>query len=58
VAYDILMGIHVYVEAISLGQPKDIDRVLDPRLVVDAGAGSLDCLPSEDIAYAIVAVSF
>ena len=52
------MRVHEYVETVLLGHAKDIDRMLDPFLVVNAWAPCLDGLPGEDIADGVVAESF
>jgi len=56
--YHVLVRVHEDVEPIFFGYAKDVDRVLDPFLVVDAGAPCLDGLPGEDIADGVVAESF
>lgn len=52
------MGIHEDIEAILLGDPENVDCVLNPLLIVFPGPGSLDGFPGEDIANGVVAEAF
>ena len=52
--YHILMGIHNDIEAEVFRNPQDIDRVGNEVLVVATRPGSLERLPSEDIANRVV----
>jgi hypothetical protein len=49
------MGIHEDIEAVFLRSPQHLNRLIYPRFVVDARAGSLNGLPSKDIADSVVA---
>lgn len=53
--YDILVGIHEYVEAVFLRYAEDGQGVLDPLLIVLSGASMLDCLPRKDVSDGVVA---
>lgn len=56
--YDILMGIHEYVETVFFRYPQDLNCVLNPLLVIPPGPGSLDRLPGKDIADGVVPEAF
>lgn len=49
------MGIHEDVETILLGDPKDVDCVLDPFFIIYARTGGLERFPGEDVANGVVA---
>lgn len=49
------MGIHKDVETIVLGDPKDVDCVLNPFFIIYTRTSGLERFPGEDVANSIVA---
>lgn len=48
------MRIHENIELVLLSYPEDLDRELDPLLVIDAGTSMFNGLPGENVSNCVV----